>query len=146
APRVPEARFYVVGALLADPVTAVQVGDERGRLERLAAELGARERISFTGVRRDVPTVMAGLDVFVLASHAEPFGLVVLEAMALGVAVVATGAGGPAEVVEPGVSGLLVPPRDPPALAAAIERLAGDPELRRRLGSGGDERGRRGFT
>jgi len=146
APRAPNARFYVVGGIVTDPFTGQQVGDELARLRRLASELGLNGRITFTGLRADVASVMAGLDVLVLASHAEPFGLVLLEAMSQGTAVVATAAGGAEEVVLDGQTGLLVPPRNPPALAAALERLLADPARVRALGAAGRERVRTAFT
>ena len=95
------------------------------------------ERVRFTGRRQDVPDVLRGLDLLVNASHAEPFGLSVLEAQASGVAVVGTDAGGIPDFVEDGVTGLLVPPDDPGALAGALARLVGDPSLRHRLAEAG---------
>ena len=71
---------------------------------------------------------LGGIDVLLAPSWEEPFGLVILEAMAAGVPVVATDAGGPAGIITAGVTGYLVPPRQPSALAAAIEALAADPE------------------
>ena len=86
------------------------------------------------------------LDVLVLASVAEPFGLVLIEAMARGVPVVATRAGGVPEIVEHGVHGLLVPPRDPEALAEALRAILGDGRTRDRMGGAGRERAARSFT
>lgn len=146
APKVPRARFFVVGGVVTDRYTAARLGDEGTRLRRLGADLGLGERLTFTGVRTDIPSVMAGLDVLVLASHAEPFGLVLLEAMSQGTAVVATAAGGAEEVVVPGQTGLLVPPRSPADLAAAIERLLLDPDFRGACGRAGLERVRAAFT
>jgi glycosyltransferase involved in cell wall biosynthesis len=146
APRAPSARFFVVGDAIMDAYTARQAGDERARLEALAAELGIAERVTFTGHRPDVASVMAGLDLLVLASHAEPFGRVLLEAMSVGTAVVATAAGGAEEVVVHGESGLLVPPRQPEALAAAMQALLDDPARRRAFGATGRERVRRCFS
>ncbi|CAN5621187.1 hypothetical protein BH18ACT1_BH18ACT1_02380 [soil metagenome] len=84
-----------------------------------------------------MPEVLRALDVLVNASRAEPFGRSVLEAQASGVPVVATDAGGIPEFVSDGVTGLLVPPGDEPALAAAIDRLLEDEELRARLAAAG---------
>ena len=81
-----------------------------------------------------------------LPSLAEPFGLVILEAMALGRPVIATNAGGPPEIVEEGVTGLLVPPSDPPALAAAIRRLFTDRQATEAMGQRGLERFQARFT
>jgi glycosyltransferase involved in cell wall biosynthesis len=77
---------------------------------------------------------MAASDIMVNASAPEPFGLVVVEAMAAGCAVVALANGGPRDIVEDGVSGVLCPTREPRVLAAAIERLLGDAGLRREIG------------
>jgi glycosyltransferase involved in cell wall biosynthesis len=97
------------------------------------------DRVRFVGPRADVPGVMRSLDVLVNASFAEPFGLTVLEAQASGVAVVAASSGGIVDFVKDGENGLLVPPGDAGALARALERLCGDPELRSWLGRRGRE-------
>jgi glycosyltransferase involved in cell wall biosynthesis len=140
APRFPRARFFVVGDMQVDALTARRLGDERTRLEHLVTALGIAERLTFTGRRQDVPSVMAGLDVLVLASHAEPFGNVLLEAMCQGTATVATHAGGADEIVVDGQTGRLVPPRDPSALAAGIGELLEDPARRRAFGLAGRRR------
>src|SRR4029079_5513044 len=80
-------------------------------------------KVVFTGRREDVPAVTAALDVAVLPSYREAQGMVILEALALSRPVVAPNGGGIPEMIEGGVSGLLVPPHDAPALAAAIVRL-----------------------
>src|SRR5207253_2493427 len=94
----------------------------------------------------DVPAVMRGLDVLVLASHAEPCGRVLFEAMASGTAVVATNSGGTPEIVRHEQEGVLVPPRDAAALAEAIGRLIRDEARRHALGAAGIERIRTEFT
>jgi glycosyltransferase involved in cell wall biosynthesis len=109
---VPAARLLVVGE-----------GSERDSLESQADILGISDRVVFTGRRDDVPAVTAALDVSVLPSYREAQGLSVLEAMALSRPVVASAVGGIPEMIEDGVSGLLVPPGDPVALAGAIVRL-----------------------
>jgi glycosyltransferase involved in cell wall biosynthesis len=111
----PEAWLLVVGE-----------GSERDSLEAQAASLGISEQVVFTGRREDVPAVTAALDVAVLPSYREAQGLSVLEAMALSRPVVASNVGGIPEMIDDGVSGLLVPPGDPEALAAAIVRLLSD--------------------
>jgi glycosyltransferase involved in cell wall biosynthesis len=117
----PDVRFVVVGGAI--------IGQESYArdLEARSVALGLSDRLSFTGWTYGpdaMPDVHRALDVLVLASsEAEPFGLVVVEAMATGTPVVATNHGGPAEIVIDGVTGSLVPPRDPAAMAAAILRL-----------------------
>ena len=115
-------------------------GPERARLEAAAARLGVAERTHFLGHRNDVPDLLEACDVFVLPSRQEGLGVAALEAMARGRPVVASAVGGLAETVVPEETGLLVAPGDPAALAAALERLQGDPELARRLGSAGAKR------
>ena len=131
--RVPEARLLVVGeGSLADPLT--EQAEALGLLgvpcegDRCVGTRHARPgaKVVFTGRREDVPAVTAALDVAVLPSYREAQGLVILEAMALARPVVATNVGGIPEMVEDGVTGLLVPPHDPDALAAAIVRLLTD--------------------
>jgi glycosyltransferase involved in cell wall biosynthesis len=120
--------------------------DYEPSLHRLAAELGLQEHVTFTGQVPDGTRHMQAMDVVVNASDHEPFGIVLLEAMALDVPVVAVDAGGPAEIVEDGVSGLLVPAARPEHFAAAFERLLASPDLRRRLAEGGRERYEARFT
>jgi glycosyltransferase involved in cell wall biosynthesis len=118
------------------------VGDAelQADLEAKAMSLGLDEVVTFAGVRTDVPEILTALDVFVLASLWEGMPNAILEAMAAGLPVVATAVGGTPEVVVDGVTGLLVPPRDPTALAQAITRLLDDPDLRQRMGRAGRER------
>jgi glycosyltransferase involved in cell wall biosynthesis len=103
-------------------------------LHALVAELGLEDAVIFAGRRRDMPAVMHAIDVLLLPSWEEPFGRVVAEAMAAGRPVVATSVGGPADTITNGCDGLLVPPRDPTAWAAAIIRLLDDPAGARRIG------------
>jgi glycosyltransferase involved in cell wall biosynthesis len=105
----------------------------------LREDLGLRDRLIFMGGRSDMPTVMAGLDLLVHTAIDEPFGRVLIEAMASGRPVVATRGGGVPEIVRDGVTGYVVPPRDPDALAARIRTLA-DPDLRSRMGRRSRER------
>ncbi len=109
-------------------------------VRRLADELHIADAVRFRGVVRDIPTLLAGASLFVLPSLNEGISLTLLEAMAVGLPVVATKVGGTPEAVEDGVTGLLVPPGDPAALAAAIRRLRADPALARRLGEAGRRR------
>jgi glycosyltransferase involved in cell wall biosynthesis len=135
------ARFVVVG----DSVFAEDAW-RADALRRTVKDAGLEEHIRFTGLRRDIPRVMRGLDVLVLASDAEPCGRVLFEAMASGTAVVATNTGGTPEIVRDGVEGVLVPPRDAGALAQAIGALLADPVRRARLGDAGLARVRAEFT
>ncbi len=128
APRFPDAEFVVVGSALFGE-------DELERSLRARAEQPPlRGRVSFLGFCDDMDEVYRGLDVAVHASTlAEPYGNVVLEAMASRVATVAAAEGGPLEIVEHDRTGLLVPPRDPRLLADALESLMLDPRKRMRL-------------
>ncbi len=113
--RVPSAVLLVVGE-----------GSQRELLESRVLELGIVGRVVFTGLRDDIPAVTAALDVAVLPSYREAQGLTILEAMALSRPVVATNVGGIPEMVEDGVTGLLVEPHDANGLADAIVRLLTD--------------------
>ncbi len=111
-------------------------GPEGSALRRLAEELGLGGRVRLAGNVEDPGALLRSAVLFVLPSRFEGFPNVLLEAMAEGVAVVATDCpSGPSEIVEDGRNGLLVPPEDTKALAAAIDRLLDDPALRARLGA-----------
>ncbi|MDR5708507.1 MAG: glycosyltransferase family 4 protein [Armatimonadota bacterium] len=127
-------------------------GPEERRLRDLAEALGVRDRVVFAGYVPDeeLPGLYAACDVFVMPSRAlevrdgiEGFGTVFLEAGACGKPVVGGRSGGATEAVEDGVTGLLVDPHDPGALAEALRRLLRDPELRRRMGETGRARAKR---
>jgi glycosyltransferase involved in cell wall biosynthesis len=142
--HVPSARLLVVGeGSLAGPLHEQAEGlgllGEPCEGDRCVGTRHARPgaKVVFTGRRDDVPSVTAALDVAVLPSYREALGLVILEAMALSRPVVATNVGGIPEMVEDGVTGLLVPPRDPGALADAIVRLLTDHPLADTLGRNG---------
>ena len=117
-------------------VRAVIVGEGplRADLEALAEQLGIADRVVFPGTRRDIPTVLAALDVFVLPSRFEGLSLALLEAMAMARPVVATAVSGTVEVIRDGETGLLVPPEAPDALAARIREMWTHPEQARRMG------------
>ena len=126
----------------------VMVGDgsERAAVERALAAGGARGAAWLPGAREDVAELMRAFDVFVLPSRAEGISNTVLEAMATGLPVIATRVGGNPELVEEGITGTLVPPRDPQALAAALARYAGDPVLRAEQGRAARERAELRFS
>jgi glycosyltransferase involved in cell wall biosynthesis len=110
-------------------------------LAQRAERLGLSGQVEFRGFRDDVWAELAELDIVVHCSTVpEPFGMVVLEAMAAGIPVVAADGGGPAEIISNGVDGLLTPAGDPGELAAALRRLHDDPDLRERLAAAGRER------
>ena len=122
-------------------------GPEEQGLRRLAGELGIARRVEFTGLRDDVPDLLRDADIAVHpARWQEALGNTVLEAMATGLPVVASGTGGIPELLEDGVDGLLVPPGDQAALTGALERLVFDPALRARLGAAARSRVLRDFT
>jgi len=117
----------------------------RAELGALTRELGLAGRVVFAGFQPDVYPFLAAMDLFVLPSVMEGFGIALLEAMAMSRPVVATKVGGIPEVVEHGVTGLLVPPAHPASLAQAIVSLAEAPDLRRTLGEAGARRVRERF-
>jgi glycosyltransferase involved in cell wall biosynthesis len=130
--EIPGARAFVIGEA---PERGRRYGEE---LHRLVERLGITDRVVFTGFRADVPELMQLLRVVVHASVTpEPFGRVIVEAMAMGKPVVATRAGGPLEIIEDGVSGHLVPADQPEAMARSIIRLLSDPEHAARTGRRG---------
>ncbi len=121
-------------------------GELRQELEHLIHERGLEKRVLLAGFRADVLSLLKGLDLFVMSSVTEGLGTSLLDAMAASKAIVATTAGGIPEVVEHNVTGLLVPPRNPAALAAAIVRLISDGALRERMGQAGLARVRSLFS
>jgi glycosyltransferase involved in cell wall biosynthesis len=121
-------------------------GALRAELEAQAAALGITTHVRFTGFRRDILALMQGFEIFVFASSSEGLGTAILDAMALGKPVVATRAGGIPEAVQDGMTGLLVPPRDPQALAEAIRSLLRHSEQAQALGEAGRKRVEQYFT
>lgn len=109
-------------------------GEERASLQALATQKGVAGRTVFAGWRQDVGDVLRAADIFALPSHNEGMGKALVEAMYLGCPVVTTNVGGIPELVHDGEQGLLIPPRRPSILADALQRLADDENLRRRLG------------
>ena len=137
--RLPGTELVVAGGpsrakLRADP--------EYRRLRAAARAHRVADRVTFLGgvARERVPALLRSADVVVCAPWYEPFGIVPLEAMACGIPVVATAVGGLTDSVVPGRTGLLVPPRDPAALADAVAALLADPILRAAFGRAGRRR------
>jgi glycosyltransferase involved in cell wall biosynthesis len=135
AQRLPGVRFVCVGD-----------GTLREDLVGSADRLGVADRVTFLGFRDDVERLLGACDLVVLPSLFEGLPLALIEAMAAGKPVVATGLGGTPELVVEGETGLLVPARDPIALASAVDRVLGDPGLAGRLGSAGRQRALAHFT
>jgi len=119
-----DVRFLLIGS-----------GRDAGRVGALARRLGVADKIILAGDRDDAAQLCAGIDVYVQPSLWEGLPYALLDAMARALPVVATHVPGNNDVVEDGVTGLLVPPRDPAAMAAAVLSLLGDPETGRRLGA-----------
>jgi glycosyltransferase involved in cell wall biosynthesis len=130
--RRPDVRVLVVGD-----------GDQLPALRSRAADHGIADRVLFAGHRTDVPALLSAIDVFTIASTYEGTPLALFEAMAAGRTIVSTAVDGCREVLEDGVTGLLVPPRDPEALGTALLRVLEDPPLRARLAGSALEASRR---
>ena len=124
--EVPEAVFVFAGN-----------GPQKEALETRIAELGVADNVKMLGLRNDIPGVLKGLDLFVLPTLQEALGTSILEASAMGKAVVASGVGGVPEAVRDGVTGLLVAPEDPVGIKAAVVRLLKDESLRGEMGLNG---------
>ena len=117
------------------------------RLKKMVGELGLENQVVFTGEMTDPRPAYVAMDILAMTSiQPEPFGGVVSEAMSLGLPVIATNIGGSQDQVVDGVTGLLIVPGDPTALADSIEKLMDDPELRRRMGTAAVERLRKKFS
>jgi glycosyltransferase involved in cell wall biosynthesis len=140
------ARLVVVGGGSARPDE--QLTPEIGRLRRLATELGVGRRVNFAGCaeHEQLRDWYVAADVFVTTPWYEPFGITPLEAMACGTAVIGSAVGGIKHTVQHGVTGWLVPPHDPAALAARLDQLRADPALGTAMGTAGVRRVRAHFT
>lgn len=133
--QAPQVRFHFVGD-----------GPLRMELESRARELGIEGRVRFFGAVMDAPRLLFQMDLFVLPSHMEGMSNALIEAMGVGLPVVATDVGGAADVVVDGRTGFLVPPRNPARLAEAILTLLKDPERTRAMGAAGRARVEAHFT
>jgi len=135
--RVPDLHFVVVGPSDDDKADGITEHDLR--------EAARGANLTFLGLRQDVDACYTAFDLFALASHREGFPRAAMEAAALGLPVVATDIRGCRQVVDDGANGVLVPPRDAARLAAAIETVATDGALRRRMGEAGRAKAHRDF-
>lgn len=135
ATDAPMLRFVILGE-----------GELRSELEDMISRLGLVDRVRLLGFRDKIEPYIAAADIFVMSSHLEGLGTSILDAMLLGVPVVATRAGGIPDVVVDGETGLLVEKRNSEALAKAIVKMAGDADLRARCGEAGARRVREEFT
>lgn len=132
---LPDANLWIIGG-----------GPLRSALERNVARLGLYGNIVFWGTRADVPAILGRCDIGVISSHAEGMCNAILEYMSAGLPVVATSVGGNPELVIHGETGLLVPPRNPTALAEALIFLMLNPEAANRMGESGRKRVEEKFT
>jgi len=123
---LPTAMYVIVGG-----------GEQQATLAGIARERGVADHVVFTGFRRDVPELLAGADAFVLPSHTEALPTVLIEAMAAGLPIVATEVGGIPEMVERGISALLVPAGSPEMLADAVGRVLSSPIQAAAMGRAG---------
>ena len=145
-PRETRARVLVVGGESREPDP--KLTPEIGRLQKLADDLGVGDRVTFTGQRprQELPDCYAAADVFVTTPWYEPFGITPLEAMACGTPVIGSAVGGIKHSVVDGVTGFLVPPRHPAALAERLRQLHANPWLRQAMGRAGVRRVLANFT
>ena len=139
--------MVAAAGLLEDPsarLLLVGDGPERKALEKEAKRIGMGDRLHFEGfvAHERLPAVLAHADLLVLPSLYEELGTVLLEAMQAGLPIVASKTGGILDVIEDGVTGLLVPPGDPEAFARAIDRLLADRDLACRLSEATQEQGK----
>jgi glycosyltransferase involved in cell wall biosynthesis len=134
-PQVPDARFVIAGE-----------GELRPALERQIREHHLEKHVHLAGFRPDVLSVHKAFDIFAMSSVTEGLGTSLVDAMACGKPIVATGTGGIPEVVVDGETGFLVPPRDHGAMAAALVRLLHDEGLRTQMGEAGRSRARKLFS
>lgn len=142
---LPDVELVIAGG---PPAAELEHDDEAQRLLMIARQAGVADRVDLRGgvARDDVPPLLRSADVVVCTPWYEPFGIVPLEAMACGVPVVASAVGGMLDTVVEGVTGLHVPPRDPQALAIALQRLLDDPVLRQRMSANGRRRAVRNYN
>jgi len=143
----PDIRLLIVGsAKFVSKATRYDNMRYLEGLERLTQSLGVEDNVLFMQEREDVPEILRALDVLLMPSWDEPFGRAIIEAMAMGIPVVATQVGGPSEIVEDGKEGVLLPPRDPVRWATVVAALLDDRERRQEMGRNARERATREFS
>ncbi|MGK4591866.1 glycosyltransferase [Amycolatopsis sp. w19] len=144
-PSLPDTELVIVGGPDAGPIDKAP---EVRRLRAIADRAGVGDRVHLPGLvpREQMPALLRSADAVVCTPWYEPFGIVPLEAMACGVPVVATAVGGLTDTVVDGVTGMLVPPRNPGELAAALRRLLGDASLCESFGLAGADRVRARYS
>jgi glycosyltransferase involved in cell wall biosynthesis len=130
--QLPDFRLMIVGGVTADFL--ISHGNYISHLQEQVHKLGLSQQVIFTGMRSDVPAILAVSDLYTMPTFEEPCGLAILEAMAMKKAIVALDNGGPRELVEQGKSGLLSQPDDVQQLAKNILTLANAPHLRKQMG------------
>ena len=129
--KKPFVKFLIVGDALFNKELSIE------KLREISRQYKINSQVIFTGLRKDIPQLIAALDILVLPSRQEPFGRVILEAMAMGKPVIATDCGGPAEIITSGQTGMLIPVKRPDLLAEAIIRLLSNRLERERLSQAG---------
>ncbi len=137
--KINNVYFAIVGGD-DSPVSDPKHGSYINELKMLTKDLGIEEHVIFTGYRKDIPDIMASFDVLVSASYAEPFGRVIIEAMAAGKPVIGTNAGGAPEIIQDGITGIIVPPKDHRSLSEALICILQREEVRKNMGEAGRKR------
>jgi glycosyltransferase involved in cell wall biosynthesis len=136
----PSVRLLIAGsAKFKSGATRLDNPAYLAELQGLVERMGLGATVRFLGERQDVPEILAATDVVLVPSWEEPFGRAIIEAMAMGVPVIATDVGGPAEIVRDRIDGLLRPPRDPDAWARAVRELIAEPDRLETMGRRGRE-------
>lgn len=138
--KIPDIKFVCVGKPQDSKLLTID------QLKQYVEDLGIAERVIFTGRREDVPSILMACDVLVHPSFTEAFGRVLIEAMCMGKAVVATHCGGPSEIVEDGVTGLLVEKENAEQLAEATIKILSNDERRVKMGQAGENRVKKMFS
>jgi len=136
-----EAMKTVIGERRKTGLLMVGKGALRKDIEKRARRLGISDNVRFTGFvpEKELPYVFSSADLMVLPSISEPFGIALIEAMAAGLPVIGSRVGGIPEIIDEGVNGFIVPPKNPDRLASAILRLISDDKLRKSMGIRGRE-------